>query len=192
MVTTRLLLRKSERTPKSKKLLLEEREMTSTPGTTHIPAPILVEDNEAAVRESITSTLTTAGYECIVSKTPMEITKILMSEENVDLVLCGIAEWTEEDFDHILVKDSPWNIIPVVISTGDIDLVVKVLRMGAYDVLLRPFRQEQLVFAVRRALEHRRVKIVALYLRNKVGLGSGISLPLSFLVKEWRKSMNLK
>ena len=66
--------------------------MTSTPGTTHILARILVEDNEAAVRESITSTLTTAGYECIVSKTPMEITKILMSEENVDLVLCWIAE----------------------------------------------------------------------------------------------------
>ena len=64
--------------------------------------------------------------------------------------------------------------------------------MGAYDVLLRPFRQEQLVFAVRRALEHRCLKIEALYLRNKVGLGSGISLPLSFLVKEWRKSMNLK
>ena len=96
------------------------------------------------------------------------------------------------NFDHILVKDSPWNIIPVVISTGDIDLAVKVLRMGAYDVLLRPFRQEQLVFAVRRALEHSRLKIEALYLRNKVGLGSGISLSLSFLVKEWRKSMNLK
>jgi len=70
--------------------------MTSTPGTTDIPARILVEHNEAAVRESIASTLTTAGYECIASKTPMEITKILTSGENVDLVLCGIAEWTEE------------------------------------------------------------------------------------------------
>ena len=32
------------------------------------------------------------------SGTPMEITKILMSEENVDLVLCGIAEWTDRRF----------------------------------------------------------------------------------------------
>jgi len=47
----------------------------------------------------------------------VEITKVLKSGENVDLVVCGIAEWTEEDFDHILVEDSPWNIIPVVIST---------------------------------------------------------------------------
>ncbi len=111
--------------------------MTSTTETIDEPARILVEDNEARVREGITSTLTTAGYECRVSETPMATTKILKSGENVDLVLCGIAEWTEEDFKRIIVLDSPWNTIPVVISTGDVGLMGKVLQMGAYDVLLR-------------------------------------------------------
>jgi DNA-binding NtrC family response regulator len=156
------------------------------------PARILVEDNEAGVREGIASTLTTAGYECRVSETPTATTKILESGENIDLVLCGIGGWTEDDFNRIIVLDSPWNVIPVVISTGDIGLVAKVLQMGAYDVLLRPFRREQLISAVRRALEHRRLKIETLFLRSRLGLGSGISFSLSFLVKEHRKSMNLR
>jgi DNA-binding NtrC family response regulator len=166
--------------------------MTSTTKTIDKPAVVLVEDNEAAVRDGITPTLTTAGYECIVSETPGETTKILGSGQSVDVVLCGIAEWTEEDFKRIISPDSPWNIIPVLISTGDVGLMAKVLQMGAYDVLLRPFQREQLIFAVRRALEHRRLKIETLYLKNCLHLGSGISFSLSDLVKEHRKSMNLK
>jgi DNA-binding NtrC family response regulator len=173
-------------------LLPEGAGMSSTTDTIDKPARILVEDNEAGVREGIASTLTTAGYECRVSETPMETSKILESGENIDLVLCGTAEWTEEDLKRIIVSDSPWNVVPVVISTGDVGLMAKVLQMGAYDILLRPFRQEQLIFAVRRALEHRRLKIETLFLRNRLGLGSGISFSLSFLVKEHRKSMNLK
>jgi DNA-binding NtrC family response regulator len=140
----------------------------------------------------IISTLTTAGYECIVSGTPRETAKILGSEENIDLVLCGVAEGTDEDFTRIITPDSPWNVLPVVISTGDVDLMAKVLQMGAYDVLFRPFQQELLIFTVRRALEHRRLKIETLFLRNRVGLGSGICIPLSVLVAEHRKSRNLK
>lgn len=151
--------------------------MTSTIETTDKPARILVEDNEANVREGIASTLTTAGYECRVSDTPMATIEILESGENIDLVLCGIGGWTEEDFNRIIVSDSPWNLIPVVISTGDIGLMEKALRMGAFDVLLRPFRREALIFATRRALEYRRLKIETLFLRSRMGLGSGIFFP---------------
>lgn len=166
--------------------------MTSTTETIDKPARVLVEDNEAAVREGITSTLTTAGYECRVSEAPSETSKILKSGENVDLVLCGIMKWTEGDFECIIHPDSPWNIIPVVIFTGDVGLMAKALQMGAYDVLFKPFQRELLIFTVRRALEHRRLKIETLFLRNRLGLGSGLSFSLSALVEEHRKSMNLK
>ena len=57
--------------------------------------------------------------------------------------------------------------------------------------MLRAFQQEQLICAVGRALEHRRLKIEILYLKNGLGVGSGIEFSLSFLVKEHRRSMNL-
>jgi DNA-binding NtrC family response regulator len=53
--------------------------------------------------------------------------------------------------------------------------------MGAYDFVMRPFESAQLVFAVRRALQYRHLKLENLYLRNKLGLGSGIEIPLSLL-----------
>src|SRR5713226_870545 len=99
MMAIRLLLRKSKRNPKI--IAAGGAGMTSTTEIIDKPARILVEDNEAGVRERITSALTTAGYECRVSETPMQTTKILKSGENVDLVLCGVAEWTEEDLKRI-------------------------------------------------------------------------------------------
>ena len=62
--------------------------------------------------------------------------------------------------------------------------MLKVLDMGVYDLLFRPFHREQLVFAVP-ALHHRRLNLENLYLRDKIGLGSGIEIPLVLLVGLW-------
>jgi len=163
--------------------------MASLSETTEKPARVLVEEPEASVRQGVTATLTSAGYECSVSEMPSKTAKILASGENVDLVLCGIAERSQEHLDRMIRPDSPWNVVPVVISTGDVGLMAKVLEMGAYDVLFRPFQQELLIFTVRRALEYRRLKIETLFLRNRLGLGSGLFFSLSALVQEHRKSV---
>jgi cyclic di-GMP phosphodiesterase len=119
---------------------------------------ILVEDDEETVREIIGSMLTSAGYECRMAGTPIETLDVLTSGEDFDLVCSGITEWPEEDFKR-MVETFP--DVPVVVSTSTHDraLMLKVLHMGAYDFLLRPFEREQLIFAVRRALEYRRLKL---------------------------------
>jgi DNA-binding NtrC family response regulator len=53
--------------------------------------------------------------------------------------------------------------------------------MGAYDFVLRPFEREQLIFAVKRALEYRRLKLENLFLRDRLGVGSGIEIPRNLL-----------
>ena len=151
------------------------------------PANILIEGNDVSIREIMTSLLVAEGYECQVAETLIETSKILRSGENVDLVVCGIAEWAEEDFRHMIRAT---DIVPVLVCTEKIGLMSKVLQKGAYDVLLRPFQQEQLIFAVGRALEHRRLKIENLFLKDKLGLGSRIDFSLSELVEERRKADN--
>ncbi len=51
--------------------------------------------------------------------------------------------------------------IPVLMITAvhDISVAISCIRNGAYDYLLKPFKREQLIFAVRRALECRRLKL---------------------------------
>jgi len=70
-----------------------------------------------------------------------------------------------------------------VVSSGTLDIffTLKVLHMGAYDFVLRPFEREQLIFAVRRALDYRRLKLENLFLRDKLGVGSGIEIARNLL-----------
>jgi putative nucleotidyltransferase with HDIG domain len=51
--------------------------------------------------------------------------------------------------------------MPVIMVTAvhDISVALAALRNGAYDYLLKPFEREQLLAMVRRALEHRRLKL---------------------------------
>ena len=109
--------------------------------------------------------------------------EIVESGERIDLVCCGVTEWPEDSLKSLIGKTS-WRSIPVIVSTAtlDLSLMMKVLDMGVYDLLFRPFHREQLVFAVRRALQHRRLKLENLYLRDKIGLGSSVEIPLSLLI----------
>ena len=150
--------------------------MTSTTETTDKPKRILVGDDDEAFREIMTSILTAAGYACRVAKALAETLKILESGEQFDLVLCGTAECAETDFDGIIRKTAPYDT-PVVVLIGVVDLVSRVQQMGAYDFLLKPLQHGQLTFVVRRALEHRRLKRENLFLRDRLGLGSGIEIP---------------
>jgi DNA-binding NtrC family response regulator len=124
--------------------------------------------------------LTSAGYECRMVETPAAVFDALKSGEPFDLVCCGITEWPDEDFER-MVKTFPK--VPVVVSSGthDIFFMLKVLHMGAYDFVLRPFEGEQLIFAVRRALDYRRLKLENLFLRDRLGVGSGIEIPRNLL-----------
>jgi DNA-binding NtrC family response regulator len=155
------------------------REILSTIATPQ-PERILVEDDEETIREIMADMLTSAGYECRMVETPAAAFDALKSGKPFDLVCCGVTEWPDEDFER-MVKTFPK--VPVVVSSGrpDISFMLKVLHMGAYDFVLRPFEREQLIFAVRRALDYRRLKLENLFLRDRLGVGSGIEIPRNFL-----------
>lgn len=51
--------------------------------------------------------------------------------------------------------------MPILMITAvhDISVSLACIRNGAYDYLLKPFEREQLIFALRRALEYRNLKL---------------------------------
>jgi two-component system C4-dicarboxylate transport response regulator DctD len=70
--------------------------------------------------------------------------------------------------------------VPVILVTGhgDISMAVGAMRDGAYDFIAKPYSSEQLVEAVQRALETRRLMLEVAALRDRIANGEGIEAML--------------
>ena len=122
---------------------------------------ILVVDDEEAIREVVTSMLSSAGYQCQQAGSGKEALAVLESDNKFELMLSdlmmaeldGIAllERTKERF-----PDMP---VVMVTAVHDISVALAAIRNGAYDYLLKPFEREQLLATARRAMENRRLKL---------------------------------
>ena len=122
---------------------------------------ILVVDDEEAIREIVSSMLTSANYKCRQASSGLEALALLESGEEFELMLSdlmmagldgiGLLERTKEKF-----PDMP---VVMVTAVHDISVALAAIRNGAYDYLLKPFEREQLLATVRRALENRRLKL---------------------------------
>ena len=122
---------------------------------------ILVVDDEEAIREIVCAILVAAGYTCKQAGSGMEALALLNSGDVFELMLSdlmmadldgiGLLERTKEKF-----PDMP---VVMVTAVHDISVALAAIRNGAYDYLLKPFEREQLLNAVGRALENRRLKV---------------------------------
>ncbi len=126
-----------------------------------MPDRILVVDDEEAIREIVCAILSAAGYTCKQAGSGTEALALLNSGETFELMLSdlmmadldgiGLLERTKEKF-----PDMP---VVMVTAVHDISVALAAIRNGAYDYLLKPFEREQLLNAVGRALENRRLKL---------------------------------
>src|SRR6202030_2715824 len=126
-----------------------------------MPDRILVVDDEEAIREIVCAILAAAGYTWRQASSGMEALALLNSGEVFELMLSdlmmadldgiGLLERTKEKF-----PDMP---VVMVTAVHDISVALAAIRNGAYDYLLKPFEREQLLNAVRRSLENRRLKV---------------------------------
>src|SRR5216110_4136984 len=122
---------------------------------------ILVVDDEEPIREIISSMLNAAGYKTRQAASGMEALAILNATGEFELVLSDLM-MAELDGIGLLerTKDS-FPDLPVIMVTAvhDISVALAAIRNGAYDYLLKPFEREQMLAMVRRALEHRRLRL---------------------------------
>src|SRR5690348_11916510 len=122
---------------------------------------ILVVDDEEPIREIVSSMLGAAGYRTRQASSGAESLALLESHGEFELMLSDLM-MAELDGIALLerVKEK-YPDMPVIMVTAvhDISVALAAIRNGAYDYLLKPFEREQLLAIVRRALEHRRLKL---------------------------------
>jgi len=121
---------------------------------------ILVVDDEEAIREIVSSMLTSARFSTCQASSGSEALALLASGEQFDLVLSDLMMAGMDGLALLERTKEKFPDVPVVMVTAvhDIQAALGAIRNGAYDYLLKPFEREQLLATVHRALENRRLK----------------------------------
>ena len=121
---------------------------------------ILVVDDEEAIREIVSSMLNAAGYETRQASSGLKALDVLNSTD-FELMLSDLM-MAEMDGIALLERSKDlYPDMPVIMVTAvhDVSVALAAIRNGAYDYLLKPFEREQLLAMVKRALEHRKLRL---------------------------------
>ena len=127
---------------------------------------ILVVDDEPILRDSLEIALKTSGYEVLTARTGEEGLE-RFKKENPDLIL--LDHWLpgingDEVLRRIKEEDPE---IPIIIMTaqGSIEMAVNLMKMGAFDFLVKPFELDQVEDLIKKGLERVRLKKEVEWLR---------------------------
>jgi PAS domain S-box-containing protein len=116
-------------------------------------ARILIIDEIKEERDAISEFLKKEGYEVVISESGKEALRFF-EKDKFDLVLIDmyISENGLQVLKEIRNRD-PSLCVLIIITTSLLDKAVIALRLGAYDFVERPIKNEDLLCAVKRCLE---------------------------------------
>jgi len=121
---------------------------------------ILITDDDSSMQKVLPLTLEKAGYESTVAKTGDEAISLIQKNTcDFDCVLLDIRMPGKNGVDVLGYLREKLPLTPVIMLTAlnDLDMGIKTMRLGAYDYLVKPVRQNAFLEAVRKALEHRKL-----------------------------------
>jgi two-component system nitrogen regulation sensor histidine kinase GlnL len=119
---------------------------------------VLVIDDERFVRELCVEIIAGEGYRVLAAADAEEGVRLARSEP-VGAILLDLMMPRISGFDALQSLGQEFPDIPVVVMTAHSSQsrVIDLLKLGAYDFLLKPFEPNDLVHAARRALERHRL-----------------------------------
>ena len=113
--------------------------------------PILVVEDDAALREAVSDTLELAG-QSVLSVADGDEALQLLARQSVSLVVSDVRMLPIDGITLLREIRSRFPELPVVLMTafGDVDRAVEAMRAGACDFLLKPFEPQALLEHVMR------------------------------------------
>ena len=120
---------------------------------------VLVIDDERAIRNLISTVLSTQGYEVLTAASGTEA-ESLINSHSPDIIILDLG-LPDMDGMSILVKTRTWSKMPIIVvsarnTEGD---KVMALDAGADDYIEKPFGTRELVARVRTAIRHTRTTL---------------------------------
>jgi len=120
---------------------------------------ILVVDDDESIRKYIAKLLSQSGYDVVTASTGKDALNELRSKQEVSLVILDILMPEMDGLETLteikkISKDMP---VLMLSALGQTNIIVKAMKAGATDYLVKPFEEEELELAISRSLEKRRL-----------------------------------
>ena len=119
---------------------------------------ILIVDDEEVLRDVLDVVLRREGFEIIAASTGEEALSVLDTEE-VDLVILDVMLPGISGIDTLRAIRISNPTLPVIVITAfsSIDGAIDAMKQGAFHYIPKPFKNEEVVLTVNKALEQRRL-----------------------------------
>jgi DNA-binding NtrC family response regulator len=138
---------------------------------------VLIVDDKEMMRDSVGATLERAGMR-VLTAADGEAAAQMCAHSRPDAVVTDMRMPGMTGIELLERLRHVDDELPVILMTafGTIETAVKAMKMGAFDYLTKPFEGDELVIAVKRAIEHRRLTRENAILRAHAGAEVSASL----------------
>ena len=122
---------------------------------------VLVVDDDPAVLELLSDLLQLHGYTVsVASSGEAALEQASQVEFGVVLLDVRMPGMSGTDVLERLGAHSPDTAVVMVTAAKDVDQAVQSMKQGAYDVILKPFHQDDVLMRMERAIERRRLLLM--------------------------------
>ncbi|MGN6182682.1 MAG: sigma-54-dependent transcriptional regulator [Thermoanaerobaculia bacterium] len=120
---------------------------------------ILIVDDEEVLRDVLEVVLRREGFDVVCAASGEESLNILDSTEEVDLVILDVMLPGISGIDTLRAIRIANPNLPVIVITASssIDGAIEAMKQGAFHYIPKPFKNEEVVITVNKALEQRRL-----------------------------------
>ncbi len=137
---------------------------------------VLVVDDDPGMRQMLTMLLRSKGY----VPTAVDSAEAALKEFEArpyDVVLCDVRMPTVDGLALLgeLQRRSPEATVIMMSAYGSEEIALEAMKRGAYDYVSKPFRQDEVILALRKAEERERLRRENMRLREQLGDRRGLS-----------------
>ena len=121
---------------------------------------ILIVDDDWDFLELMKARLAGAGFHQVrIEDDPLKAADFIVAEEGFDIALIDMNMPEMDGFQllDLIKNNSPRTECIIVTAVNDVRVAVQCLRKGAYDYLVKPVSEEDLVFSLKRTMEKKRL-----------------------------------
>src|SRR6266566_3221050 len=120
---------------------------------------VLIVDDEEVLRDVLDAVLRREGFEVAMAASGEEALAVLDEDDNIDLVILDIMLPGISGIDTLRAMRIANPNLPVIVITAfsSIDGAIEAMKHGAFHYIPKPFKNEEVVLTVNKALEQRRL-----------------------------------
>jgi len=131
---------------------------------------IHVIDDEPIIHEVLGELLTSEGYEVEISSSGEEALD-KYSTQSFGLVLLDLLMPGMDGIEVLkkIRKIEPHAVIIIITAYASVESAISAMKMGAFDYIQKPFKHDELLLTVKRAIEHKKLQEENIRLKDELG-----------------------